>query len=525
MQPSYDPADVVAARGSPATIAAQPLLECRGLVKNFAGVKAVRGVDFDIRADSVRGLVGENGAGKSTLIKLIAGVHQPDAGSIRLDGEAVRFSGADEALANRIVTVHQDINLVQTMTVAENILLNNEPASRFGIIRRKPMRRQVELLLAQYEIGVAPEAVVGDLPNDLKKMVQILKAICLKPRILLLDEPTSSLTDVEVKLVLKLIRRLAHEGVGVVLISHYLNEIFDVCDTLTVMRDGQVVADQPVAATNRAAVVTAMVGRQLDETRRGRPAVADAAGVPVLSVEGLAIKGRLHDISFALKPGEVLGITGLAGAGLGELAKALFGAAESRREAGVVRVAGQIVPNEPAAALAAGMALITGDRRREGILPDFNLIENICLPILPRFARGLGQLDQRAMEDTAARTMARLRVRAPGPQALAGQLSGGNQQKVVFAKWLETNPRIFIMDEPTIGIDVGSKAEIRAIIDEVAAAGVGVLLVTTELDELVSLCDRVLVMFRGALIAELVGPEIRREALLHAAACGEKMAA
>jgi ABC-type sugar transport system ATPase subunit len=494
------------------------LLHCRGVVKNFAAVRALRGVDFSIAAGRVRGLVGENGAGKSTLAKIIAGVHQPDAGSIELDGASVRFASADQALAHRIVTVHQDINLIQSMTVAENLLLNNEPTNGFGVIRRRAMQEMAARLLAEYEINARPSDVVARLPNDLQKMVQIIKAISLAPKVLLLDEPTSSLTEAEVRVALRLIRRLAAQGVGLVLISHYLNEIFEVCDDLTVMRDGMVVADGPVRETTLPAVVTAMVGRAVEASRR---ATATDRANSLMRVDNLTVPGRLYGIGFTLHAGEVLGVTGLAGSGLGELARAVFGAPGSRTT-GTVSVAGvPIRAGEPARSLAAGVALLTSDRLREGILPEFTLVDNICLPILSRFAGFAGALDHAGMARTGQRNIARLHVHAAGPFARARQLSGGNQQKVLFAKWLETQPKVFVMDEPTIGIDVGSKEEIRGIIDEIARAGVGVLLVTTELEDLVLLCDRVLIMFRGAIIGELRGAAIEREAILHASACGE----
>ena len=501
------------------------LLHCKGLVKSFAAVQAVRGVNFSIVAGRVRGLVGENGAGKSTLAKIIAGVLQPDAGTIEFEGFPLRLASADQALARRIVTVHQDINLIHTMTVAENLLLNNEPTYGCGVIRRRTMQDTAARLLDQYEIGVGPDDVVARLPNDLKKMVQIIKAVSLDPKILLLDEPTSSLTDAQVRVAQRLIRRLAAQGVGLVLISHYLNEIFEVCDDLTVMRDGKVVADGPVRETTLPDVVAAMVGRNVETARRNLPLAVEGQGAPLMQVEDLTVPGRLHGVSFTLHAGEVLGVTGLAGSGLGELAKALFGASGSRTT-GRVSLGGTPVPaGDPARSLAAGIALLTSDRLREGILPDFTLVENICLPSLSRFAGFAGALDQAGMARTAQRTIARLRVRAPGPFAQARQLSGGNQQKVLFAKWLETQPKVFVMDEPTIGIDVGSKEEIRGIVDEIARAGVGILLVTTELEELVSLCDRVLIMFRGAIIGELSGTAVEREAILHASACGEIRAA
>jgi ABC-type sugar transport system ATPase subunit len=500
------------------------LLRCRGLTRSFGAVRALRGVDFSIAAGRVRGLVGENGAGKSTLAKIIAGVHPPDAGTIELDGRPVRFTGAEQALQQHIVTVHQDINLVQTMSVAENLLLNNEPRYPLGIIRRKAMREAAQALLEKYEIAVDPDETVGTLANDLKKMVQIVKAVSLEPRILILDEPTSSLTEAQVRVALRLIRQLASQGVGVVLISHYLAEIFEVSDDLTVMRDGEVVADGQVSETTLPQVVAQMVGRKVDASRR----VAHAAGAPrapLMTVENLSVSGLLPNVSFTLRSGEVLGVTGLAGSGLHELSKGLFGAA-GRKASGRILIEGvPVPPGDPAAALKSGIALLTSDRLGEGVLPNFTLVENICLPILSRFTGAGGSLDFAEMERTTARNIQRLRVNAPGPSALARQLSGGNQQKVLFAKWLETEPKVFVMDEPTIGVDVGAKEEIRRIIDEIASAGVGVVLVTTELDELVLLCDRVLVMFRGAVIGELSGDDVNRERILHAAACGEIQAA
>ncbi len=507
-----------------APAAGSPLLICRGLTRSFAAVRALRGVDFSVHAGRVRGLVGENGAGKSTLAKIVAGVHAPDSGTIEFERRPVRFSGAEQALKRGLVTVHQDINLVQTMTVAENLMLNNEPTYGFGIIRGKTMRSATLRLLEKYEIAVDPDEIVGSLPNDLKKMVQIVKAVNLDPKILILDEPTSSLTEAQVRVALRLIRQLASQGVGLVLISHYLTEIFEVCDDLTVMRDGEVVSDGPVSATTLPRVVSEMVGRKVEVSRREASPGGHAAETPLMRIENLTVPGLLQDISFTLRRGEVLGVTGLAGSGLGELARAVFGAS-ARKASGRVLIEGQRVRGgDPAASLETGIALLTSDRLREGILPDFTLVDNICLPILSRFGR-LGALDHAAMKETADRNIERLGVRAPGPFALARQLSGGNQQKVLFAKWLETRPKVFVMDEPTIGVDVGAKEEIRKIINEIAAAGVGILLVTTELDELVLLCDRVLVMFRGAIVGELSGKGVHRETILRASTCGEITAA
>jgi ABC-type sugar transport system ATPase subunit len=497
-------------------------VRCTRIAKRFGAVQALRDVDFSIVAGRVRGLVGENGAGKSTLAKIIAGVVTPDAGSMEFEGRPMRSATADEALARRIVTVHQDINLIPSMTVIENLLLNNEPASRLGIIRRRRAHEIAEALLERYEIAADPEALVGELSNDLCKMIQIVKAIDRDPKVLILDEPTSSLTSAQVNVVLRLIRQLASQGVGLVLISHYLSEIFEVCDDLTIMRDGEVVADRLVRDMTLPQVVAAMIGREVkagSRASRGRELMRDAA--PRLSVENLTVHGALDNASFVVRAGEILGVTGLAGSGLDELSRAIFGAS-SRPATGRVMVDGSPVPpSRPSASLRAGIALITNDRLREGVLLDFPLTDNICLPILSRFGGALGALNRGEMEKTARRNIERLRIRTPGPLALARQLSGGNQQKVLFAKWLETGPKVFVMDEPTIGVDVGAKDEIRKIIDEVAAAGAGVLLVTTELDELVSLCDRVLIMFRGAIVGELSGEAIERRAILQASTTGQ----
>jgi ABC-type sugar transport system ATPase subunit len=498
------------------------VLWCRGLVKRFGAVQALREVDFSIAVGRVRGLVGENGAGKSTLAKIIAGVIAPDAGTMEFQGRPIRAASADEALAQRIVTVHQDINLIPSMTVAENLLLNNEPASRLGIIRRREARETARALLDRHEIAADPDAPVEDLSNDLRKMIQIVKAIHLEPKVLILDEPTSSLTSAQVSVVLRLIRHLASQGVGLVLISHYLSEIFEVCDDLTIMRDGEVVVDRLVRDMTLPEVVSAMVGREVragSRLSRGRKPLQDAA--PRLSVENLTVRGALTNASFFVRAGEVLGVTGLSGSGLDELSRAIFGASARPATGRVAVDAIRVPPASPSASLRAGIALITNDRLREGVLLDFPLTENICLPVLSRFGGALGALNRGDMERTTLRNIERLRIRTPGPQAHARQLSGGNQQKVLFAKWLETGPKVFVMEEPTIGVDVGAKEEIRKIIDEVAAAGVSVLLVTTELDELVSLCDRVLIMFRGAIVGELSGEAIERRAILQASTTGE----
>ncbi|MFO1039460.1 MAG: sugar ABC transporter ATP-binding protein [Geminicoccaceae bacterium] len=494
------------------------LLDCRGVEKSFPGVRALKGVDFAVGKGRVHGLVGENGAGKSTLTKIVAGLYPADSGTVSLDGEPIVLRGTDDALERGIVTVHQDINLIPSRTVAENVFLGNEPTNAWGVIRTREMRARTAELLERYGIEVRPDALVSELTNDQRKMLQIVKAISRKARLLLLDEPTSSLTDTEVRLVLRLIRDLAAQGCGIVFISHYLAEVFEVCDEITVLRDGAVVLAGPTADTSIPAVVSAMIGRELAAVE-ARPHTPHEQ--PLLEVRDLAVKGGLSGVSFTLHKGEILGVTGLTGSGLTELAKAIFGSPDTPRTSGEIRLDGQpLALREPREALAAGIVLLTNDRLREGILPDFTIQENLVLPVLDRYAGPLGSLDLAGMAKAAKDAIAKLRVRAPGPHTLARALSGGNQQKVLFAKWLGTEPRVFIMDEPTIGIDVGSKAEIREMIRGIAAEGVGVILITAEIDELTTLCDRVLVMFRGRLVASLEGAAIQRETILHASVSG-----
>ena len=501
-----------------------PRLSCRNIVKSFGGVRALRGVDFELAAGRVHALVGENGAGKSTLTKIISGLYPADGGTLHLDGRDLNLSSTHGALAHGIVTVHQDVNLISSQTVAENIFLGNEPISgRLGIIRQHELRQRTDALLRQYAIRCRPDTKVADLPADQKKMVQILKAISREAKILLLDEPTSSLTDEEVGLVLRLIRDLAAQGTAVVFISHYLTEVFEIADDITVLRDGAVVLSSVRTATTLPDVVAAMIGRDLQE----EPARGDSrpSGTPLLEIRNLTVKGGPRGISLTLHEGEILGVTGLTGSGGTELAKAIFASPDVEREGGEIRLDGRaLAVRTPKDALAAGIALLTNDRLHEGILPDSSISENIGLPILDRFSKAGGILDLPAMVELGRSAIRSLRIRAPGPETPARSLSGGNQQKVLLAKWLETNPRVFIMDEPTIGIDVGSKAEIRERIREIAAGGVGIILVTAEIDELIHLCDRVLVMFRGRFVATLEGAAIDRPTILRTSVGGERAA-
>ncbi len=498
------------------------LLECRDISKGFPGVQALADVDFSVQSGKVHGLVGANGAGKSTLFRIIAGVHEQDSGEMFLDATSYRPRDTQDAINQGVVTIHQDLNLIDSLTVEENILLNNELTHPFlGLVNRRATRRYVVETFDRHGIEIDPTTVVSQLPNDQKKLIQILRAVSLNARILLMDEPTSSLTEEGIRIVHDLIRKLAGNGVAVVFISHYLSEVFEVCDDITVLRDGRVVAKRDRRESSVGEIVVDMLGKALpkpqkaDHDRRVEPETA-------LSVRGLSIKGRIHDISFDLRKGEILGATGIVGSGLQDLSKALFGFSGGGEREGHVSVAGGSLPlASPFDAVDNGVALLTNDRLKEGILPGFPIFENICLPVLKRFQNSLGLIDKNQMVATGEASISRLSIKAGSAEALINTLSGGNQQKVLLAKWLETNPSVFILDEPTIGIDVGSKEEIRAIVRSIAAKGVGVLLLTAEYEELELMCDRVLVMFRGRIIAEFEGDDVQKDRIVSAALGGE----
>jgi len=498
-------------------------LECNNVNKTFGHVKALRQANFFVKKGQIMGLVGENGAGKSTMLKILAGVYQPDApGCIRLGDKPYTPNNAIAALAQGVVTVHQDINLVETLSVAENIFLNNEPTGKLGFLTAHAMHRKAQELVDRYRIDVDVRLPIAHLPNDLKKMVQIVKAMTWNPGILLLDEPTSSLTTTEVDVVLNLVVDLAKRGIAIVFVSHYISEIFRVCDQITVMRDGRTVALFDKQDTDVREVVTQMLGRELAQVQSRATRRTGARGDVLMSVKGLEIPGVLHDVHFDLHRGEILGFTGLTGSGLTELAKTLFGVEGFTPRAGSITIDGNIrASRTPAASLNEGLAFLTNDRLREGILPDFSLTENITLPILKNFSNPAGLLSRSQMHRLGQEMVEKLQVVAPHAGVPMRTLSGGNQQKVLIAKWLATKPKVFLLDDPTVGIDVGSKEEIRQRIEEMAAQGVGILIFTTEIQDIEQLCDRAFVMFRGAIVDEFQGAALDRSKILQASVSGK----
>ena len=493
------------------------LLRMEGISKRYGGVRALHRADLSVSAGSIHALLGENGAGKSTLIKILAGVVAPDEGEIRLDGQPVSFSSPVDATRAGIVCVFQELSLIPELSVADNIVIS-DPPKRFGLIDRKAQRRIAEEALRRAGApDIHPLALVKDLPLSRRQMVEIAKALARKPRILILDEATSALAASDVAKVFEVLKRLRAEGLALLYISHRMNEIAELADHCTVFRNGQNVASYAAGTKTDNEVVELMIGREYSHAFPPKGASAPASEVPLLEARNLSWADRLHDISLRLHPGEVVGLGGLDGQGQRELLLAFFGVL--RGLSGEIRVGGNAVRiDSPAAARAdrIGMALIPEDRKTEGLMLPMTVRENLSFAALDKLTRG-GVVD-RAKEERMIDDMIRLlAIKTGGLDIPVGALSGGNQQKVVIAKWLMRQPRIILLNDPTRGIDVGTKQEIYQLLRKLAGAGAGILFYSTDYDELIGCCDRVLVLYDGAVRSELVGAEITEHALISSA--------
>jgi rhamnose transport system ATP-binding protein len=487
-------------------------VQLRGIVKQFGAVEALRGVDLDLRGGEVHALVGENGAGKSTVVKILAGVHRPDLGEVRVDGEPAVLHAPADARDRGIAVIYQQPTLFPDLDVAENVFMGRHPRGRLGRVDWPRMYREVEELLANLGVRLNPRIPVQGLSVADQQLVEIAKALSLEARVLVMDEPTAALSVREVDELFEIVRQLRDRGVAVLFVSHRLDEVFALADRVTVLRDGAHVVTAPAAELTADQVVRHMVGRQLDALF---PKEAAEIGETVLEVRGLSRVGAFQDISFELRRGEILGCAGLVGAGRTELARALFGI--DHPDAGSILVAGrQVEIDSPAAAMARGIAYVPEDRHRQGLVLEFGIADNVVLPILGRVSH-LGILDRRRARNLARDYTERLRVRTTGLDQLAGALSGGNQQKVVLAKWLTTDPKILLLDEPTRGIDIGAKAEVHRIISSLAADGLAILLISSELPEVLAASDRVLVFHQGRLSGEFARAEATEERLMFAA--------
>jgi galactofuranose transport system ATP-binding protein len=492
-----------------------PVLEVAGVSKSFPGVRALRDVSFTLQPGEVHALVGENGAGKSTLIKVMTGVYRADSGDVRLDGRPVHFGSPLEAQEGGVSTIYQEVNLVPLMSVARNLFLNREPR-RFGLIDAASMRRQAREILREYGLDVNVARPLGDLGLGAQQMVAIARAVQVDARVVIMDEPTSSLEAREVETLFSVIERLKQRGIAIVYVSHRLDELYRICDRVTIMRDGAVVHTSPLADLDRMRMIALMLGRDLAEVRThgvtAFSAERDVTGAPVLRASGLSRRHELEDVTLEIRPGEVVGLGGLLGAGRSETAKAVAGAL--KLDGGSVEVDGKPVRHlSPAASLRAGIALLPEDRKVEGIIPNLSVRENIVLAALPRLSRA--GIVSRAKQDEIVDTfMRRLNIKASSPEQKVSELSGGNQQKVLLARWLCLNPRVLLLDEPTRGIDVGAKAEVQVVIDELAEQGLAVLLISSEMEELIEGSSRVVVLRDGRVVGELSGGTKTESALL-----------
>ena len=476
-----------------------PVLRAEGVRKRFGGVQALAGATLELRAGEVHGLCGENGSGKSTLLRVLSAQIQADDGRLLLDGEPVAFGDPSEALAAGIATVTQETTLVPDLSVAENIFLGPRKPRTWRGVDWRATRSAAGELLARLNCDVDLSATAGPLRPNRQQLVEIARALSMDARVLILDEPTSSLAEDEVESLFTAVRSLRESGVATVLVSHRLNEIFAIADRVTVLRDGAVVATGAIDEFDDRSLIHLMLGRELEELELDHRLheVEDAA----LRVRGLTVPGRVEDVSLNVGPGEVVGLAGLVGAGRSDLFDALFGLAPAA--SGTIEVAGRLVrPRNPHEAMRAGLAYVPADRKRFGLVLDMSVRENLVMASTSRLRRSRRprRAHEQAVVDAATRDF---RIATASPAQPASRLSGGNQQKVVLAKWLETDPRVLVLDEPTRGVDVGAKAEIYTLLDAVKKRGVGMLVSSSEIPELQLLCDRILVMYRGRIVARL----------------------
>ncbi len=491
------------------------LLEMRGIAKRFPGVRALDHVGITLARGEVLGLVGENGAGKSTLMKILAGVYHADEGEILIDGKAFAPRSPADALAAGIVVIHQELSLVPDRSVAHNLLLGHLPAWA-GLVRGRTLERQAKALLARVGLEVSPRVPVGSLGIGGRQLVEIARALSRKARVIVMDEPTATLSASEVTLLFRTVQSLKDAGVGVVFISHHLEEVFKICGRVTVLRDGCTVDTRPVEAWTEDSLVQAMVNRPITAMFPKRDVFP---GDVLLEVSGVVVPGRVADVGFSVRAGEVVGLGGLMGAGRTEVLKAIYGAQPGGRA--TVRIAGQSKRvASPRAAIRAGLALVPEDRKAEGLVLPFALRRNVALSTLGRLAWLRSFVARGRLDAQARRAVAELRIRTPSIETPVRGLSGGNQQKVVLARALTTQPRVFLLDEPTRGIDVGAKVEVYRLIGELAAAGGAVVVASSDLLELLGLCDRILVMRAGRLTGEVARADFSQERVMALAALG-----
>jgi rhamnose transport system ATP-binding protein len=491
----------------------RPLVELRGITKTYGGVHALANVSFEIARGDVHALVGENGAGKSTLVKILTGVIQPDDGLVFFDGEEQRIATPQAAHHLGIVAMYQEPTVFQDLTVAENVFAGRHPRTPLRTVAWREMRTHASRILDDLGVDFGPETPVRGLSVADRQLLEIAKALSSNARLLIMDEPTAALSPHEVESLFATVRRLRDRGVVIVFISHRLEEVTKIADTVTVLRDGVHVATRPAAELSHAEIIRLMVGRSLDALF---PKEAAEIGDVVFRAEGLTRRGVFSNISFDLRRGEIVGLAGFVGSGRTEVARAIFGI--DRLDSGVLTIEGRrFRPRSPRAAMRRGLAYLPEDRLNQGLVQPMSIAQNTSMAVLPTLTPG-GLLRPRRERGLARRFMQQLRIRATSVTQVVRSLSGGNQQKVVLSKWLAANPRVLMLDEPTHGVDVGTKADVHRTISGLASEGLTILLISSELLEVLGMSDRVLVMHEGRLVAELSRDEATEERVIQAAA-------
>jgi ribose transport system ATP-binding protein len=492
---------------------AQPLLEVRNVSKRFPGVRALHEVNLRLFPGEVLAVIGENGAGKSTLMKILAGIQQPDSGELRFAGKPVQFHSVRDAMRVGISLIHQELNLSDNLDVGANVFLGREPR-RFGLVDHRRIHREAQPFLDRIGLKVSSRELVSTLSIGHQQMVEIAKALSIQSRILIMDEPTSSLSQHETENLFRVIHDLRRQGVAIVYISHRLGEVKELADRVMVLRDGQNAGELKRDEVNHDRMVRLMVGRDLSQFYERRP---HAIGEPVLEVAELRTPLHpRHPLNLTVRAGEIVGLAGLVGAGRTEMLRSLFGI--DRKVSGQIRVVGQEVNlRSPREAIAAGLALVPEDRKQQGIIVEMAVRQNLSLPGLKRHQKPGGFLNRLVEKELVKEMIAKLNIRTPSGEQIVQFLSGGNQQKVVLGKWLALAPRLLLLDEPTRGIDVGAKQEIYRLMEQLAETGVGILFVSSEMTEILGMSDRVLVMHEGRISGELSRAELSEEAIMHLA--------
>ena len=489
-----------------------------GISKSFSGVRVLDGVDFELRRGEVHALAGGNGAGKSTLMKILRGVYQPDEGTIEVEGATARLASSKDAMGRGIAMIFQEFSVVPTLTVAQNVFLAREQRGALGLLDDRSSARRTEELFATMGVTIDPGRRLEDYGTAFWQLTEIAKALAQDARILIMDEPTASLAKDETDHLFERIRALTAQGIAIVYISHRMEEIFRVADRVTVLRDGRLVATTAVADITAEQLIEQIVGRRMESALEWKSRDVPRDAVPLLEVRDLAVKPRLHGVSMDLHRGEILGLAGLMGSGRTETVRALFGI--DPVQAGTIKVRGrEVAIHNSRDAIAAGISLVPEDRRTQGLVLEHSVRNNLLLPLLDRFSRS-GWLDDRKGDRIAAKLVGDLDVKVANVDRPVQLLSGGNQQKVVLAKWMGTEPDIILMDEPTAGVDIGTKVEIVGMIRALADAGKGVILISSEFPELLALCDRVLVFRDGTIERSLMRADIADEDALHLAVQG-----